>query len=478
MKVGEGWRAVLLGAAVLLAGPAAADTIAGSVSQVGAWRVSAYTRGKTAIFDHCSLYRVQGDGFGLAVGYTPQGVWRMGAEAPGWGLVANESYTGTVQVGTSTYTFAGRALDARAMAFNVAPEIFGQLKSGLQLVVTVNQKRYAISLDGVEAAVQRTRECVRQYADTARAPTQAPAQAPGVLPSTSASSSAAVPSASLVMAIQALLARVGYDPGPINGEVGLRTNIAIAAFQKSLGERGDGLPSEEVRAKLEKVVAERAAASAPKPKEKAMAGTGTGFYISSDTIVTNFHVVNGCAEIRLHKNGADLGAAQVVATSRADDLAALRAEASAKSFLRLRIGAPIKAAEPVLVFGYPLAEALSSAGNTTVGNVTALAGLGDDSRYIQISAAVQPGNSGGPALDEAGRLMGVVVGKLNALAIARLTGDIPQNVNFAIKVATLASFLEAHGVGYTPADAAARELAVTQRAERAEASSIQVACWK
>jgi S1-C subfamily serine protease len=482
MKVGEGWRAMLLGAAVLLPGLAAADNIAGSASQVGAWRVSGYTRGNTAIFDHCTLYRVQSDGFGLAVGYTPQGVWTMGAEAPGWGLVAHESYTGTAQVGTSTYTFAGRALNARAMAFNVAPEIFGQLKSGLQFVVTVNQKRYAISLDGIEAATQRTRECVRQYADTARAPTQAPAQPPaqasGVSPSTSATSSAAAPSASLVMAIQGLLARLGYDPGPINGEVGLRTNIAIAAFQKGLGERGDGLPSEGVRVKLEKVVAQRAAASAPKPKEKAVASTGTGFYISSDTIVTNFHVVNGCAEMRLHKSGGDLGTAQLLATSRADDLAALRTAAPAKSFLRLRIGAPIKAAEPVLVFGYPLAEALSSAGNTTVGNVTALAGLGDDSRYIQISAAVQPGNSGGPALDEAGRLMGVVVAKLNALAIARLTGDIPQNVNFAIKVATLVSFLEAHGLGYTPADVAARELTVTQRAERAEASSVQVACWK
>jgi len=99
----------------------------------------------------------------------------------------------------------------------------------------------------------------------------------------------------------------------------------------------------------------------------------------------------------------------VIATSRADDLAALRAETAAKSFLRLRVGVPIKAAEPVLVFGYPLAEALSSAGNTTVGNVTALAGVRDDSRFMQISAAVQPGNSGGPALDEAGRLIGVVV---------------------------------------------------------------------
>jgi S1-C subfamily serine protease len=297
-----------------------------------------------------------------------------------------------------------------------------------------------------------------------------------------AAQTAGVPPAPLVISIQNLLAQLGYDPGPINGEVGLRTNMAIAAFQKSLGERGDGMPSEGVRLKLEKVVAERRTASAPtsapKPKEKALASTGTGFYVSPDTIVTNFHVVNGCTELRLNKNGGDFGLVRVVATSRADDLAALRAEAAAKSFLRLRVGVPIKAAEPALVFGYPLAEALSSAGNTTVGNVTALAGVRDDSRFMQISAAVQPGNSGGPALDEAGRLIGVVVAKLNALAIAMITGDIPQNVNFAIKVATLASFLEANGIGYTPADAAARELPVTQRAERAESSSIQVACWK
>ena len=209
-----------------------------------------------------------------------------------------------------------------------------------------------------------------------------------------------------------------------------------------------------------------------------MASAGTGFYISPDTVVTNFHVVNGCTELRLHKNGADLGVVRVLATSRADDLAALRAETPAKSFLKIRVGAPIKAAEPVLVFGYPLADALSSAGNTTLGNVTALAGVRDDLRYIQISAAVQPGNSGGPVVDEAGRLMGVVVAKLNALAVARITGDIPQNVNFAIKGSTLVTFLEANKIAYEPADPAARELPVTQRAERAEASSTQVECWK
>lgn len=475
MKVG-GW--VGLCVAVLLPSLASADPIAGSATQIGAWRVTAYTRNQTGLFNHCVLYRVQSEGFGLAIGYTVQGIWTMAAEAPTWGLVAKESYTATLQVGSASYTATGRAVDDRGMTFNVAPEIFDQLKSGHQFTVSANHKRYTISLDGIEAAQQRTRDCIKQYAAATRQP------------------SPPVAANALVQAIQTLLTRLGYDPGPTNGVAGIKTNMAISAFQKSIGERGDGLPSEALRGQLERVVAARGpggspgsapAASAPppmqqrppvSPREKAVASSGTGFFIGPDIVVTNFHVINGCVELRLRKTGGDLGPARVVATSRSDDLAALRASNPSKSFLKLRVGVPIKPAEPVLVFGYPLAEALSSAGNTTLGNVTALAGLRDDSRFMQISAAVQPGNSGGPAVDEAGRLMGVVVSKLNALAIARLTGDIPQNVNFAIKVATLVNFLEAHNIAYQPAEVTARELPATERAQRAEAGSIQVECWK
>jgi S1-C subfamily serine protease len=402
-------------------------------------------------------------------------------ESVDWGLTANEIYTTSMLVGSAPFTSSGRAVSARAMAVNVPPEFFAQLKSGLQFEASANQHRYTISLDGIEAATQRMKDCNRQYAAQPNPPA----------PPVTDSAAGAAPQA-LVASIQNLLARLGYDPGPATGVVGLKTNIAISAFQKSQGERGDGLPSEAVRAKLQKVAAERgaiggaqpplpsSASSAPPPsapREAAPVSTGTGFFISPDTLITNFHVINGCAEIRIRKNGAEHGSARVVAVSQADDLAALRSGLPSASFLKLRAGSPIKPAESVLVFGYPLSGALSSAGNTTLGNVTALTGMRDDSRYIQISASVQPGNSGGPAIDESGRLMGVVVSKLNALAIARVTGDIPQNVNFAIKASTLASFLEAHKISYE-ADATARELSNVQRAERAETSSTQLECRK
>jgi len=463
--------------------PARANLIGGSQSQVGAWQVGAYTRGQTAIFDHCSLYRVQADGFGFAVGYSARGVWSLGLEAADWGLTTSEIYTTSLLVGTTPYTSTGRAISARVMALTVAPELFAQLKSGLQFTASANQHRYSISLDGIEAATQRLKECTRLYAAQSNPPqSDSPATSPPSTPP-------AAPSA-LVVSIQSLLAWLGYDPGPATGVVGLKTNIAISAFQKSQGERGDGMPSEAVRARLERVVAERNGTGGPQPSlpssspappaapaQKTAVSSGTGFYISRDTIITNFHVINGCAEMHIRKNGAEQGSARVVATSQADDLAVLRSATTSQSFLKLRAGAPIKPAESVLVFGYPLAGALSSAGNTTLGNVTALTGLRDDSRYIQISASVQPGNSGGPAIDDSGRLMGVVVSKLNAVAIARVTGDIPQNVNFAIKVSTLASFLEAHNISYE-ADTAPHELSNVQRAERAETSSTQLECWK
>ena len=456
-----------------------ADPIAGSQSQVGAWRINAYTRGQTAVFDHCSIYRVQADGFGVGLGFTPQGIWSLGMEAPDWDLRPGESYTVSILVGAAPFTATGRALGTRGMVLNVAPEIFSQLKSGVQLSISANQHRYAMSLDGIEAAAQRAKDCTRQYAGQA-APAGTPQPQGGGAPS------------QLIATIQILLARLGYDPGPATGVVGLKTNIAISAFQKSQGDRGDGLPSEELRAKLQKVAAERGAVGGGQPplppspapaeqpsapREIAPASTGTGFYVAPDMIVTNFHVINGCVEIRIRKNGAEHGSARVVAVSQADDLAALRSATKSSAYLKLRAGTPIKPAEPVLVFGYPLAGALSSAGNTTLGNVTALTGMRDDSRYIQISASVQPGNSGGPALDESGRLMGVVVSKLNALAVARVTGDIPQNVNFAIKVSTLASFLEAHNIAYET-ETTVREFSLTQRAERAETSSIQLECRK
>jgi cyclophilin family peptidyl-prolyl cis-trans isomerase len=114
-------------------------------------------------------------------------------------------------------------------------------------------------------------------------------------------------------------------------------------------------------------------------------------------------------------------------------------------------GRLFRAGDAVVALGYPLSGLLASTANVSVGNVSALAGLGDDSRYLQISAPVQPGNSGGPLLDASGHLVGIVTAKLDAARVARFTGDIPQNVNFALKAEVARTFLDSKGIAYRTA---------------------------
>jgi serine protease Do len=126
----------------------------------------------------------------------------------------------------------------------------------------------------------------------------------------------------------------------------------------------------------------------------------------------------------------------------------------------------------VEAFGYPLTEVLSKSGNFTLGNVSALVGLGEDSRYLQNSAPVRPGNSGGPLLDQNGNLVGIVSAKLNALKLmVAPNGDIGQNVNFAIKSSIVASFREADGAG-----AAAQPMQPADLAKQAKGVSVYVGC--
>ena len=115
--------------------------------------------------------------------------------------------------------------------------------------------------------------------------------------------------------------------------------------------------------------------------------------------------------------------------------------------------------------------------NVSVGIVVALAGPGNDYRLMQISAPIQKGNSGGPVLDSAGNIVGVVVSKLNALKVARATGDIPQNVNFAVSAGTARTFLDAEGVAYATApsdtDRPPEDVAAAARK-----FTVLVECWK
>ena len=130
------------------------------------------------------------------------------------------------------------------------------------------------------------------------------------------------------------------------------------------------------------------------------------------------------------------------------DLALYIASEKPRAFARIRGGRGAKSGESVVAVGFPLSGILASDPIVTTGVISALSGLRNDRRTIQITAPVQPGNSGGPVLGENGSLVGVVVSKLNAVKMAAILGDIPQNVNFAVSLGTVQSFLNANDVPY------------------------------
>jgi uncharacterized protein len=200
---------------------------------------------------------------------------------------------------------------------------------------------------------------------------------------------------------------------------------------------------------------------------------GTGFFVSEDgRVLTNAHVVENCRQTTVRTAGNAVSA-RIVARDTRNDLALLASGLGPIVVGKLRPSARL--GEDVVVFGYPLSGLLASGGNVTTGNVAALAGIGDDSRFLQISAPVQPGNSGGPVLDRQGSVVGIVVAKLDALKLAVATKDIPQNVNFAIKSATVVSFLDAQSVAHSEGSDGV-PLSTADLAERAKAFTVQIEC--
>lgn len=174
--------------------------------------------------------------------------------------------------------------------------------------------------------------------------------------------------------------------------------------------------------------------------------SGSGFFVSADGhVLTNDHVAGDCGKIGVRALGSPEMSAALLGRDKANDLALLKLDGRYKSFAAFR-ATPMGVGEKVYAFGFPLTGLLSSEGNASEGLVSALSGLDSDSRHLQISAPVQPGNSGGPVYDSAGAVVGVVVSKLNASMVMRTTGDIPQNVNFAIKQNVATTFLESLGV--------------------------------
>jgi serine protease Do len=145
----------------------------------------------------------------------------------------------------------------------------------------------------------------------------------------------------------------------------------------------------------------------PRGGGRAITGQGSGFFISADGFaVTNNHVVDGADKVEVTTDDGKTYTAKVIGTDQRTDLALIKVEGGSNfAFAKLADGKP-RIGDWVLAVGNPF----GLGGTVTAGIVSASGrdiGNGPYDDFIQIDAPVNKGNSGGPAFNTDGEVMGV-----------------------------------------------------------------------
>ena len=163
-------------------------------------------------------------------------------------------------------------------------------------------------------------------------------------------------------------------------------------------------------------------------------GSGSCFYLKSyDLFVTNYHVVEGYHTVAIHDNDRNPYLAKVVLVNPALDMALLAADGDFSSLPELALAddAAIAVGRRVRVAGYPFGMPFT----LTEGSLSSPKQLMNGKYYIQIDAPVNPGNSGGPIINDNNEVVGITVSKFTDA----------DNMGFGIRVDSLRKLLETAG---------------------------------
>jgi S1-C subfamily serine protease len=382
--------------------------------RVGAWVGGAYTDDNTRAFSHCAAGTDYKNGVGLIVGQNADSSWLIGFANQAFQLTTGETFPIDVTFdGRTQVRLFGSAVTSVLVTAILPPNAAQELRKSSLMVAMAKGATYQFNLTSTGPLLTALSNCVAKIKSS------------GI--SNAGDFSTPAPKAPVARPV------VASTPAPSNP------------------------PQPTPAKKIDK--------------------TGTGFVISANGhILTNQHVIDGCVgEIHGNLSGESPIALRVVSTDETNDLALLQgAGASFKDVATIREKA-IHPGDAVVAIGYPFHGLLTSDFTVTTGIVSSLSGILNDTRYLQISAAVQPGNSGGPLLDSGGHVVGMVAAKLNALKFAKATGDMPENINFAIKTGGLRDFLDNSVVSYQTAEAKG-ELKTADIAHDARAYTLLIAC--
>ena len=167
--------------------------------------------------------------------------------------------------------------------------------------------------------------------------------------------------------------------------------------------------------------------------------SGTGFALKNGYVVTNYHVIENAKSISIQGIKGDFAqkySATIIATDKYNDLALLQiSDKKYNGFGSIPYNVKTSVSEvgeDVFVLGYPLTSTMGDEIKLTTGVISSKTGFQGDVSLYQISAPIQPGNSGGPLFDNKGNLIGIVNAKHKGA----------ENVGYAIKTSYLRNLIE------------------------------------
>ena len=169
--------------------------------------------------------------------------------------------------------------------------------------------------------------------------------------------------------------------------------------------------------------------------------TGSGFALKDGYVVTNQHVIENAKNIKIRGIKGDFSQsfnASVAISDKNNDIALIKInDSNFKGFGNIPYAiasTTSEVGEDVFVLGYPLTATMGDEIKYTTGVISSKTGFQGDVSLYQISAPIQPGNSGGPLFDSKGNIIGIVNSKHKGA----------ENVGYAIKSLFLKSLIESY----------------------------------
>jgi hypothetical protein len=181
--------------------------------------------------------------------------------------------------------------------------------------------------------------------------------------------------------------------------------------------------------------------------------SGTGFFVAPGYVITNEHVVENCLTISL-RGAVDPVSAELIAKDKDEDLALLKTTALSKENATLRDNEGLKTEDQVYIIGYPLEHARDGKYSVAHAQIVDFQESLQTAKQIEFTAAIEHGNSGGPLIDNAGNVIGVVQAKkkyfhqLGEGKDAVVEADPYKVDGVAIGLSLLEEFLNKNGINY------------------------------